>query len=243
MSHLLDSVTWEEMGETMRRVLNLYRSSIGKKVLMAVTGALFVLFVIAHMVGNLKAFMGPEHYDEYAHYLREVGEPIFPYGVVLWIMRIVLLTALGIHALAALQTWWRSRLARPVPYGKGLEPEESTFASRTMRWGGWALFLFVIAHLLHFTVGTIHPDFIPGAAYHNLVIGFQVKWVAVVYVVVMLVLCLHVYHGAWSGFQTLGLNHPRYNRYRRPLALGLALVLFVGFASVPIAVMAGILTV
>ncbi|MGD2136586.1 MAG: succinate dehydrogenase cytochrome b subunit, partial [Gemmatimonadales bacterium] len=188
----------------MRRVLNLYRSSVGKKVFMAVTGVIFVLFVIAHMLGNLKAFMGSEHFDEYAHYLREFGEPILPYGVALWIFRIVLLAALGVHSIAAVQTWWLSRRARPVRYGRGLDPEESTIASRTMRWGGVVLFLFVVGHLLHFTVGTLHPEFVPGAAYNNLVIGFEAEWVAILYIAVMLVLCLHLYHGIWSGLQTLG---------------------------------------
>jgi len=226
----------------MRRVLSLYRSSVGKKILMAVTGVVFVLFVIAHMVGNLKAFMGPEHFDEYAHFLREVGEPVFPYGVLLWIFRIVLLGCLAVHAIFALQTWRTSTLARPVKYGKRLVPEESTFASRTMRWGGIVLFLFVVAHLLHFTTGQLHPDFVPGAAYQNLVTGFQMQWVAVLYIIVMFVLCLHLYHGVWSSFQTLGLNHPRYNRLRRPLAAAVAIIVFLGFASVPVAVLTGTLS-
>lgn len=226
----------------MRRVSSLYRSSVGKKILMAVTGVVFVLFVIAHMIGNLKAFMGPEHFDEYAHFLREVGEPVFPYGVLLWIFRLVLLGCLGIHALFALQTWRTSAVARPVKYAKGLQPEESTFASRTMRWGGIVLFLFVVAHLLHFTTGHLHPNFVPGAAYDNLILGFQMQWVAGLYVVVMFVLSLHLYHGVWSSFQTLGLNHPRYNRYRRPLAAAVAVAVFLGFASVPVAVLAGTLS-
>jgi succinate dehydrogenase / fumarate reductase cytochrome b subunit len=226
----------------MRRVLSLYRSSIGKKILMAVTGVVFVLFVIAHMVGNLKAFMGPEHFDEYAHFLREVGEPVFPYGTLLWIFRIVLLGSLAIHAVFALQTWRTSAVARPVKYARGLQPEESTFASRTMRWGGIVLFLFVVAHLLHFTTGHLHPDFVPGAAYQNLILGFEVEWVAVLYVAVMLVLGLHLYHGVWSSFQTLGLNHRRYNRYRRPLAAAVALVVTLGFVAVPVAVLTGTLS-
>jgi succinate dehydrogenase / fumarate reductase cytochrome b subunit len=226
----------------MRRVLNLYRSSVGKKILMAVTGVVFTLFVIAHMIGNLKAFMGPEHFDEYAHFLREVGEPVFPYGSLLWLFRIFLLACLAIHAIAALQTWRTSTVARPVNYNKRLQPEESTFASRTMRWGGIVLFLFVVAHLLHFTTGHLHPDFTPGAAYNNLLIGFQMQWVAALYIVVMFVLSLHLYHGVWSSFQTLGLNHPRYNRYRRPLAALIAVVVFLGFISAPVGVLTGALS-
>ncbi len=226
----------------MGRVSSLYRSSVGKKILMSVTGVVFVFFVIAHMVGNLKAFMGPDHFDEYAHFLREIGEPIFPYGVLLWVFRIVLLGCLAIHALFALQTWWTNRAARPVKYAKGLQPEESTFASRNMRWGGIVLFLFVVAHLLHFTTGQLHPDFVPGAAFRNLVLGFQEQWVAGLYIGVMFVLGLHLYHGVWSSFQTLGLNHPGYNRYRRPLAALVAIVVFLGFAAVPVAVLTGTLS-
>ncbi len=226
----------------MRRVLNLYCSSVGKKIFMAVTGVVFTLFVIAHMIGNLKAFMGPEHFDEYAEFLRAVGEPAFPYGSLLWLFRIFLLACLAVHVLFALQTWWTSSAARPVKYAKGLKPEESTFASRMQRWGGVVLFLFVVAHLLHFTTGHLHPDFTPGAAYNNLVLGFQMEWVAALYIVVMFVLSLHLYHGVWSSFQTLGLNHPRYNRYRRPLAFLVAVVVFLGFISAPVGVLTGALS-
>lgn len=225
----------------MRRVHSLYRSSVGKKILMAATGVLFVLFVIAHMVGNLKAFLGAEHFDEYAEFLRSVGAPAVPHGWLLWGFRIALLACLAIHALFALQTWRTSATARPVKYARGLTPEESTFASRTMRWGGVVLFVFVVAHLLHFTTGHLHPDFQPGEAYHNLVLGFQTPWVAVLYIVVVAVLGLHLYHGVWSGMQTLGLNHPRYNWFRRPLAAVVALVVFAGFISVPVGVLTGAL--
>lgn len=225
----------------MRRVLTLYRSSVGKKILMAATGVVFVLFVIAHMWGNLHAFQGAEAFDHYAEFLREVGAPVFGYGQLLWVVRIVLLVAVGVHALAAFQLWLMSRRARPAPYGRRLEPEESTYASRTMRWGGVILLAFVIYHLLHFTTGQAHPDFIPGAAYHNLIIGFQSWIVTAAYLIAMGTLGLHLYHGVWSGFQTLGLNHPRYNRYRRPLALLIAGGIFIGFVSVPVAVLTGIL--
>jgi succinate dehydrogenase / fumarate reductase cytochrome b subunit len=225
----------------MRRVLSLYRSSVGKKILMAATGVLFVFFVIAHMIGNLKAFLGPEHFDEYAEFLRVVGEPALPHGSLLWGFRIALLACLAIHAGFALVTWRTSTAARPVKYAKALRPDESTFASRTMRWGGVALFLFVVAHLMHFTTGQLHPDFRPGEAYHNLVLGFQTSWVAVTYIVVMCVLALHVYHGVWSGMQTLGLSHERYNRYRRPVSLLVTLVVFLGFISVPVGVLTGAL--
>jgi succinate dehydrogenase / fumarate reductase cytochrome b subunit len=225
----------------MRRALNLYRSSVGKKILMAVTGVIFVLFVLAHMYGNLKAFYGPERFNHYAEFLRDVGAPMFVRGQLLWMFRIVLLVAVFIHVLMAYQLWRISTNARPVKYVRGLVPEESTYASRTMRWGGAILFAFVVYHLLHLTTGTLHPGFVPGAAYENLVMGFQSLWVVLAYAIALGMLCLHLYHGVWSALQTLGANHPRYNKYRRPLAVIVAGVVFVGFMSVPVAVVAGIL--
>lgn len=226
----------------MSRVLNLYRSSVGKKVLMAATGVIFVVFVLGHMYGNLKAFYGPETFNHYAEFLRDMGAPLFMHGQLLWLIRIALLLAVLIHVIPAVQLWIAGNRARPVSYVRGLEIEETTIAARTMRWGGLILFVFVVLHLLHLTVGSLHPDFIPGDAYNNLVVGFQVWPVSAGYIVAMGVLSLHLYHGVWSGLQTLGLNHPRYNRYRRPLAAIVAVVVFVGFVSVPAAVMAGILT-
>ncbi|KPJ90746.1 MAG: hypothetical protein AMS18_10145 [Gemmatimonas sp. SG8_17] len=226
----------------MRRVTNLYRSSVGKKVFMAVTGALFVGFVLGHMYGNLKAFYGPETFNHYAEFLREMGSPLLMHGQLLWVLRIGLLLALALHVLPALQLWWTGYVARPVKYQRGLVADESTFASRTMRWGGLLLLAFVILHLLHLTVGTIHPEFVPGDAYNNLVVGFQWWPVPVAYIVVMAGLCFHLYHGVWSAMQTLGINHPRLNRYRRPLALVVAGAVFVGFITTPVAVLAGILT-
>jgi succinate dehydrogenase / fumarate reductase cytochrome b subunit len=226
----------------MRRVISLYRSSVGKKILMAVTGIIFVLFVLAHMYGNLKAFYGPEYFNHYAEFLREVGAPLFAHGQLLWLFRVVLLLAVGIHALMAFQLWWMSRQARPVSYAKALQPEESTYASRTIRWGGVIILTFVVYHILHFTTGTVHPDFVAGAAYENLVIGFQSWPVVIAYTVAMVALCLHLYHGVWSGMQTLGANHPRYNRYRRPLGFVVAGIVFIGFMTVPVSIVAGIIS-
>ncbi len=226
----------------MRRALNIYRSSAGKKIIMAVTGIIFFLYVFAHMLGNLKAFQGPDKFNHYAEFLREVGAPVLGHGQLLWIIRIVLLVAVAVHVLAALQLWRMSRRARPVAYGRRLEMAEATYASRTMRWGGVILFLFVFFHILHFTTGSVHPDFVPGAAYQNLVVGFQAWPVAVAYMVAMAALGLHIYHGVWSGFQTLGVNHPGYNRYRRPFAAAIAAIIFLGFISVPVGVLTGVLT-
>ncbi|MEE8116838.1 MAG: succinate dehydrogenase cytochrome b subunit [Gemmatimonadales bacterium] len=222
----------------MRRVVTLYRSSVGKKVIMAVTGVVWVGFVVAHMVGNLKAFQGAEKIDHYGEFLREMGAPVFGHGQLLWVLRIGLIVTIVVHVLAATQLTLMSWRARPVSY-KVAPHMELSYASRTMRWGGVIIGLFVIYHLMHFTVGNVHPDFEPGGVHHNLVVGFRSWPVALVYIVAMGALAVHLYHGVWSMFQTLGINHPKYNRYRRPLAAVLAAAVFVGFVSVPIGVLAG----
>ena len=224
----------------MRRVVTLYRSSVGKKVIMAVTGVVWVGFVVAHMVGNLKAFQGAEKIDHYGEFLREMGAPVFGHGQLLWVLRIGLIVTIVVHVLAATQLTLMSWRARPVSY-KVAPHMELSYASRTMRWGGVIIGLFVIYHLMHFTVGNVHPDFEPGGVYHNLVVGFRSWPVALVYIVAMGALAGHLYHGVWSMFQTLGINHPKYNRYRRPLAAVLAAAVFVGFVSVPVGVLAGVI--
>ncbi len=230
----------------MRRVITLYRSSVGKKVAMAVSGLILFGFVVGHMLGNLKAFeshdgVGPHPLDAYAEFLREVGYPLIPEYGLLWGFRIVLLAAVGIHIVAAVQLWRQSRSAR----GKGYRKETSqvfSYASRTMRWGGVIVAAFVVYHLLHFTTGHAHPEFEYGNVYDNLVIGFQNPLVAGFYLVAVGALCLHLYHGLWSIFSTLGVQNPRVDRIRRPLAAVLSIGLFVGYAVVPLAVLAGILT-
>lgn len=225
----------------MRRVVSLYSSSVGKKVLMAATGIVLVGFIVGHMVGNLKAFLGPESLNAYAEYLRDVGYPLLPHRGFLWAFRIVLLFSVGIHVLAAFQLWMSSRRARTVSYRK----EESlslSYASRTMRWGGVIIVAFVVYHILHFTVGSAHPDFVPGDVYRNLVVGFRQWPVTLVYGVAVGALGFHLYHGVWSLFQTLGANHPRYNRFRRPLAALIAFGMVAGFLSVPAAVLLGVLS-
>lgn len=224
----------------MSRVIGFHDSSVGKKVVMAITGIVLVLFVIGHMAGNLKAFLGPAEFNAYAEGLRDFGHPLLPHMAALWIARVVLLAAVGLHIWAAWETTRQSRAARDVAYRK----EESlsfSYASRTMRWGGVVIAAFVVYHILHFTTGQAHRDFVPGDAYHNLVAGFQNNLVVLAYVVAMTALVFHLYHGIWSTFQTLGLNHPKYNPYRRPLAMVVALIVYVGFLAVPLAVMAGIL--
>jgi len=227
----------------MIRVLNIYRSTVGKKVLMAVSGAIFTGFVLGHMYGNLKAFFGREVFNHYAEFLREMGAPLFMHGQLLWVFRIVLLLAVLIHVLPAIQLWLLGKSARPVNYARRLDTQETTIAARTMIWGGLLIGTFVVLHILHLTTGNLHPDFVYGDAYNNLVVGFQWLPVPILYIVVMAALCFHLYHGVWSALQTLGINHQRYNKFRRPVALIVAAAVFVGFVSVPVAVMAGILTV
>lgn len=225
----------------MQRAAALTRTTVGKKFLMGVSGLVLFGFVLMHMIGNLKMFQGPEAMDGYALFIREVGYPAVPKYGVLWIVRVVLLAAVAAHAVSAFQLWSRSRAARPRGYAKEQNLSFS-YASRTMRWGGVILLLFIVYHILHFTTGQAHPDFVYGDVYRNFVIGFQNPLVLGFYLVAQAALCLHLFHGLWSAFQTLGANHPKYNHLRRPLATGLALVIFVGFVAPPIAVALGILS-
>lgn len=219
----------------------LLHSSIGQKIQMAVTGVILLFWIVGHMAGNLKAFQGPEKFNAYAEFLREMGAPVFGHGQLLWVVRGGLLLAVVIHVVAAVRLTLMSRGARPVRYGHGVAADASTYASRTMRWGGVIIFLYVIYHLLHLTFGTAHPEFVAGDAYHNLVTGLAVWPVSAVYLLAVVALGLHLYHGFWSAFQTLGAHHPRFNRVRRPAAAVLAVAITVGFITVPVAVLAGVL--
>lgn len=223
----------------MHRLFTLARTTVGQKAVMAVTGIMLFGFVVAHMLGNLKVFQGPQKLDAYAEWLREVGSPLFGHGQLLWVARIVLLVAAGLHIWSALVLTRLSRAARPVRYRK-LAAVESTYASRTMRWGGVLIALFVVYHLLHFTFGSVHPDFQSGSVYHNVVVGFSAWPVSAFYIVTMIALSLHLFHGLWSLFQTLGWNHPKYNRYRRVFAMVFALAVGVGNISMPVAVLLGV---
>jgi len=221
------------------RVAGFYQTTVGKKAAMAGTGAILFLFVVGHMWGNLKAFQGPSHFNEYAEGLRTFGAPFFGRGQLLWVIRLALLAAVGIHILAGVQLWILARRARPVGYER--TPHlELTVASRTMRWGGLVIAAYVTYHLMHFTFGNAHPDFVPGDAYHNLVVGFQSVPVVAVYLAATLMLAFHLYHGLWSALQTLGVNHPSYNAWRRGAAAALAVIVFTGFMIVPIAVQLGL---
>jgi len=215
------------------------RTSVGKKAVMAITGFVMIGFVVTHMLGNLKFFLGAEHFDEYAAFLRTVGEPLVGHSWLLWGLRGVLLLSLVLHMWAAWSLTRQSRLARPVRYAH-TDRVQSTYASRTMRWGGVILLLFIVYHLLHMTVGTVHPDFHHGAVYENAIAGFQVPIVTIAYTVAMVALGLHMFHGFWSAFQSLGRNSERLDTPLRTVSWLLAVVVVVGFLSVPWAVMLGV---
>ena len=218
---------------------DLYRSAIGKKAVMAVTGAFLFGWIFAHMVGNLKVYLGPEHFNEYAKWLRTMGAPAIPNDTLLWIVRALLLVAVWLHIQAATQLTLMNRAARPVAYAEH-DYVAGTYAARTMRWGGVIILIFVIYHLLHLTFGTVHPNFIKDDPYHNFVTGFQVWWVSAFYVVANLALGLHLYHGLWSMFNSLGLNHPAFNPWKRTFATAFALIITAANVSFPIAVLVGL---
>ncbi|MEX0890571.1 MAG: succinate dehydrogenase cytochrome b subunit [Gemmatimonadota bacterium] len=222
----------------MRGVAALGESSVGKKILMATTGLILYGFVVGHMVGNLKVFLGPEVFNHYAEGLRVFGDPFFARGQLLWVVRVVLLFAVLVHIGAAVKLWLRSRAARRHPYKK-FDNLAFSQASRTMVWGGITILAFVIFHLMHLTWGNVHPDFVHGDAYHNFIAGFRSWPVSLAYIAAMIPLGLHLYHGLWSAFQTMGVNDPNNNQWRRPLAMAIALVVVIGNISFPIAVLSG----
>ena len=224
------------------RPRGLYSTDVGKKYVMAVSGILLMLFVLGHMVGNLKLYLGADSLNTYSEWLRDVGEPALPREVLLWIVRIVLLAALFLHIDSAARLTRSNRRARPVRYGSRREFAAADFASRTMRWTGVIIALFVVFHLLDLTWGTANPDFRTGDPYANVVASFERVPVSIVYILANLALAVHLYHGAWSLFQSMGWSHPRYNAWRRRFAIGFAVLIGVGNISFPIAVLTGVVS-
>ena len=224
----------------MLNITTLYRSAVGKKAVMAVSGILLFGFVLGHMVGNLKLYLGAEELNHYAEWLREIGQPLLPRGILLWMARLGLLGAAVVHIVSATQLTLESRRARPDDYHRR-EIVRATYASRTMRWGGVIILLFVLYHLAHFTwgYGWAHPDFVKGDVYHNVVAGFQVWWVSGFYAVAQVALGFHLFHGLWSMFQSLGLGEASESDWRRKFAAVFAVVVTAGNLSFPIAVLAG----
>ena len=224
-------------------LLTLYRSTIGKKAIMAVTGLMLVGFVIAHMAGNLQVFLGPAKMNGYAAFLKSTGE-------LLWVARLGLLAAVLLHILMAWQLTRITAAARPIDYEKR-QPQASTIASRTMRWGGVLLLVFIVFHILHFTTGNVfplasspdalYPAFSHTDVYGNVISAFHTWWVVAFYLVVMLFLMLHLFHGAWSSVRTLGLTKPSRHPLQRRVATIIALVVWLGFTAVPVAVFFGVI--
>jgi succinate dehydrogenase / fumarate reductase, cytochrome b subunit len=218
------------------------RTSIGKKLLMATSSIILFLYVVAHLAGNLKIFFGPDPFNHYAEWLRVAGSPLFPDEGVLWIARVVLLAALLVHVGAYIQLWRQKRRARTVGY-RTFDPQVFNWMSRTMMWGGIAILGFVVFHVLHLTTGHIQPDlayeFQRHDPYENVIAGFRVWWVSGVYVVGVVALGMHLYHGLWSAMQTLGMNNAKYNLYRRPGAAAIAILITIGYLTIPLGVLFG----
>jgi succinate dehydrogenase / fumarate reductase cytochrome b subunit len=215
------------------RSLRFWNTTIGKKAVMAVTGAILAAFVLAHLLGNLQVFLGPDVFNGYAHALKSIPE-------LLWAVRITLLAAVILHIWSAVQLAVVKSDARPVGYVKQ-KPTASTYASRTMYISGPILAAFIIYHLLEFTVGVGGTPFTEGDAYGNLINGFRVPVVSLFYIISMLLLCLHLRHGIASTVQSLGFHHPRYTPRLKFASTFIATLIFLGFVSIPIAVMAGVI--
>lgn len=213
------------------KAVRFWDSTNGKKALMAVSGLILFLFVLGHMLGNLQVFEGPDQFNKYAVLLRILPE-------VLWAVRIVLLVMVIIHIVTAVQLAIRKKQARPIGYAKKGNTV-SSYASRTMYWSGPILLAFIIYHLLDLTVGKVNPNFTEGDVYHNVIASFSNPIVSAWYIFSMLLLALHLRHGAWSMFQSLGVAHPRHNAFLKKAAIVFAVVIFAGFSAVPVGVLTG----
>lgn len=230
-------------------LLDFYSTAVGKKYVMAITGIIGIGFVIGHMVGNLKAYLGAIDHngsraydiDIYGEYLRELLVPILPHGYFLWIMRLGLIGAVVLHVHAAYSLTILNRKARPVKYQSARDYQIANFASRTMRWTGIIVVLFLFWHLADLTWGWFNPDFVHGAVYRNLDASLSRVPVALLYIVANIALGIHLFHGVWSLFQSIGVNNPRFNQWRRGLATGIATLIVVGNVSFPIMTLAGVI--
>jgi succinate dehydrogenase / fumarate reductase cytochrome b subunit len=219
----------------MNRALRFYRAAIGKKIVMGVTGLIGIGFVIGHMAGNLLVFRGPEAINAYAHFLASTGE-------LLWIVRLVLIASVILHVVAAYQLTMQNRAARPEGYVKR-EPQVTTWAARTMRWGGALILNFIVLHIMHFTNPGWRPagGFEKADVYTNIVTSFRIWWITLFYVTVMLALGLHLYHGAWSSIRSIGVAQPKERPLHRTVALAITVLVWLGFTAVPVAVFAGLI--
>ena len=220
-----------------------YRSAVGKKWVMALTGIMLMGYVFAHMVGNLKVYLGPEEINHYGEFLRDLLVPLLPRTVTLWILRIGLIGAFVFHIHAAYGLTRINQRARAEGgYVSKRDWQAANAASRSMRWTGIVIGLFGIWHLADLTWGTVNPDFVRGDVYRNLVASFERPAVSAIYIVANIALGIHLFHGAWSMFQSLGLNNPRWNSWRRGFAAGFAGIVMVGNLTFPIAVLTGVVS-
>jgi len=232
-------------------LLDLYSTALGKKYVMAITGLIGIGFVIGHLIGNLKVYLGLIDHngervydvDVYGEFLRELLVPLLPRTYALWLLRLVLIGALLLHLHAAYTLTIMNRRARPVKYQQKRDYVVADFAARTMRWSGIIVLLFLAWHLADFTWGWVNPDYVRGAAYRNMDASLSRLPVAILYIVANIALGIHLYHGTWSLFQSLGWNSTRFNAWRRGLATGIATIIVVGNVSFPIAVQAGIVQI
>jgi succinate dehydrogenase / fumarate reductase, cytochrome b subunit len=221
---------------------DLYQTAVGKKWVMAITGIVLLGYVFAHMVGNLKLYYGPHDMNAYGDWLRHLGYPILQNSQALWLMRTGLLVAFLLHLHSAYSLTMTNRAARPVGYQAPRDYIAADFASRTMRWSGVIVLFFILFHLADLTAGRANPDFIAHDPYNNVVVSFERPLVAAFYVIANLALGVHIYHGTWSMFQSLGANNPRLNPARRGFATLLTAVIVIGNVSFPIMVQAGLIS-
>src|SRR3954471_16065344 len=217
----------------MGRIQRFYASTVGKKVVMGVTGVIGIGFVILHSLGNLLIFKGSTALNSYSRFLKSSAE-------LLWALRITLIVAVTLHVIAAVQLTGQIRAARPTGYVKH-EAQVATVASRTMRWGGALLLVFIVLHILHFTTGSIRPAgvFSQEDVYANVVMSFRIWWVALFYVVSMLALGLHLFHGAWSSVRSIGVSPESPEPLHHRISLALAILIWAAFTAIPVAVFAG----
>lgn len=216
----------------LHRAVRFYEAPIGKKVVVAITGIVLFGFVLGHLAGNLQVFLGAERLNHYAELLRMNAG-------LLWAARALLLFAVVLHIVATVQLKAMALGARPSRYTR-YTPTRSSLASRTMMWTGPMIAAFVVYHLLHFTTGTAHPDFVREDVYRNVVLGFRQIPVSVAYIIAMILLGFHLQHGLWSMFQSLGLNHPRYTPGFKRFAVLFSILIVVGNISIPLAVLTGL---
>lgn len=224
-------------------VVRFYRTALGKKWVMAVTGLVLMGFVLVHLLGNIKLYLSKEELNLYGEALRDMPGHLLPRTWLLWTFRGGLILAFVFHIHSAYSLTLMNRRARPDAYKSKRDYVAADFASRTMRWTGIIILLYLIFHLMDLTWGTANPEFVRGDPYNNLVYSLQRVPVAIVYMLANTALAIHLYHGAWSLFQSLGLNNPKYNKARRSFAMGFAAVLLVGNLSFPIAVQLGLVDV